>query len=186
MIRKALLYHLLQGTFILPTDCKENLFKGSYNCIGLKDTDPQQQKKTPKGIYTPGSVLKEKRKKKKWSRWWTPGKTWDFLTNPWFLSSIIIYQRLLGLKSCISMAVPLQGELHKPDWGQEIPFPPSPLRLFKLHAIVMNKITLTRIHSFHHSFQQFCYRICAWLLVFPAWKAVSEHGVCCLHRSRRL
>ena len=43
-MRKALLYHLLQGTFNLPTDCKENLFKGSCNCFGLKDIDAQKQK----------------------------------------------------------------------------------------------------------------------------------------------
>lgn len=44
-MRKTLLYYLLQGIYILPTDNKENLFKRSYNCFGLKDMDSQMGKK---------------------------------------------------------------------------------------------------------------------------------------------
>lgn len=131
-MRKALLYYLLQGTFILPTDCKENLFKGSYNCVGLKKKK-NKSRKAKRYLYSRKCVEEEKEKKgksgvdnelqvKTESFYFFSSQTISSQTihsNPWFLFFNCTLPKAFGLEVLYARGCPpLQGELHKPDWCQ--------------------------------------------------------------------
>lgn len=104
-MRKALLYHLLQRTLNLPTDCKENLFKGPYNCFCLKDINAQKQKGYLHSRRCAGGEKKGKVGIKPQLRTDISSHTGHSNTQTHIFFNYN-FPKAFGLKSCIPLAVP--------------------------------------------------------------------------------
>lgn len=123
-MRKTLLHYLLQGTFILPTDSKKNLFKGKYNCIGWKDIDSQKKKRIFR-LQEERWKRKEKKPQKTKSRVGyklqvkTEFSSETLHSNPCFIFFICSLLKAFGHEvPYIHGCPPGKRELHKPHWGQ--------------------------------------------------------------------
>lgn len=148
-MRKALLYHLLQRTLNLPTDCKENLFKGSYNCFHLKDINAQKQK----GRCVGGKKGKVGIKPQLRTNISSHTGHSNTQTRVFFNFN---FPKAFGLKSCIPLVVPCKTCTNQTEvsyWRAD-PF------YILLWDTPMSKIFLTRICLFVQSFQYFCCIMC--------------------------